>query len=170
MPSLKPRIRARISPYNHNRLTLLVRQGRHSQAQIVDKALTHYFRSNEEDLRDDAFLRRLDLMTRHDLRHSQDLRVLTEGFTLFLRYFLTVMPRVKDAHKGARAAEGTGHFNVFIERLADQMKGGGYTFKNALKDVLTTDSDFFTREEIMAFKRHEDIPVNDEAEVIHAAE
>ena len=170
MPSLKPRIRARISPYNHNRLILLSQQGRHSQAQIVDKALTLYFRSSEEDVRDNAFLRRLDLMTRHDLRHTQDLRVLTEGFTLFIRYFLTVMPRVKDADRGCRAAEGTQHFNVFIERLAEQMQGGGYTFKNALKDVLTTDSDFFTREEIMAFKQHENVAVNDGMEVVDAAE
>ncbi|WP_017930647.1 hypothetical protein [Robiginitomaculum antarcticum] len=170
MPSVKPRIRARISPYNHNRLTLLTRQSRHSQAQIVDKALTHYFRSNEDDVRDEAFLRRLDLMTRHDLRHSQDLRVLTEGFTLFMRYFLTVMPRVNDADRGSRASEGTQHFNVFVDRLADQMKGGGYTFKNALKDVLTTDNDFFTREEISRMKKHQTIAVNDGAEVVDAAE
>jgi len=170
MASDRPRIRARISPFNHNRLILLARSGRHSQAQIVDKALTLYFRSNEEDARDDAFLRRLDLMTRHDYRHSQDLRVLSEGFTLFVRYFLTVMPRVKDADRGSRAAEGTQHFNVFIERLAEQMKGGGYTFKNALKDVLTTDEDFFTREELMALKNHDSIAVNDGVELIDAAE
>lgn len=170
MPSLKPRIRARISPYNHNRLLLLANQGRHSQAQIVDKALTHYFRSNQEDVRDEAFLRRLDLMTRHDFRHTQDLRLLTEGFTLFIRYFLTVMPRVNDSDRGARASEGTQHFNVFIDRLAEQMKGGGYTIKNALKDVLTTDDDFFTREEIARLKKHEKIAVNDEREVVDAAE
>ena len=97
-------------------------------------------------------------MTRHDFRHSQDLRLLTESFTLFIRYFLTVMPRVRDADRGARAAVGATHFNVFVERLAEQMKGGGATFKNALQDVLVTDKDFFTAEEIERLKTFDDIP------------
>jgi len=158
MPSFKPRIRARISPYNHNRLTLLVRQGSRTQAGIVDRALTLYFRNNEEDIRDEAILRRLDLMTRHDFRHSQDLRLLTESFTLFIRYFLTVMPRVRDADRGAKAADGVTHFNVFVERLAEQMKAGGSTFKNALHDVLTTDKGFFTAEEIVRLKTLDAVP------------
>ncbi len=100
MPSLKPRVRARISPYNHNRLTLLVRQGSRTQAGIIDRALTLYFRNNEEDIRDEAITRRLDLMTRHDFRHSQDLRLLTESFTLFIRYFhLIVMTIARARYK-----------------------------------------------------------------------
>ncbi|MBL4869518.1 MAG: hypothetical protein JKX72_01055 [Robiginitomaculum sp.] len=170
MPSLNPRVRARISPYNHNRLTLLVRQGSRSQAGIIDRALTLYFRNNEEDIRDEAITRRLDLMTRHDFRHSQDLRLLTESFTLFIRYFLTVMPRVRDADRGVKAADGVAHFNVFVERLAEQMKGGGATFKNALQDVLVTDKDFFTAEEIVRLKKFDEVSDKAKAKKIKGEE
>ena len=47
-----------------------------------------------------------------------------------------------------RAAKGVAHFNDFMTELSARMKGGGQNVKNALRDVLTTDSDYFSRAEL----------------------
>ena len=152
MATDKPRIRPRISAHNHERLWLAVRRGCRSQSEIVDKALSLYFRTREEDERDAAFLRRLDLMTRHDHRHSRDLAVLQEAFALFVQYFFTVMPSINPDESKVRAAAGANHFQNFLDELSGRMRGGGRTIKNALEDVLVTDVDFFTQEELERLK------------------
>lgn len=161
MPSQKPRIRVRISSVNHIRLLTEVDHGRLSQAEIVDRALSRYFYETENDVRDASLLNRLTLMSRHDARLTRDLALVHETLALFVQYFFTVMPSLDPEESGARAAQGAGHFQHFLDELSVRMKGGGKTIKNALEDVLTTDADFFTREELARLKGLDDKASNE---------
>lgn len=158
MASLNPRIRTRLTPHNYDRLTVAVKRGSRSQAEIINRALTRYFREDENNARDAAILRRLDLMTRHDHRHTRDLNLALETISLFVHYFFTVMPEVSQVDQEARAALGVSHFNGFLDELTARMRGGGKTIKNALEDVLVTDTDFFTAEEIERLKSFDQVP------------
>ncbi len=165
MPSIKPRIRLRLSSHNYTQLELVSRRGSRSRSEITDRALTMYFRKGEDSAEKEALYKRLDLMTRHDFRHSQDLRLLIEAFTVFVHYFLTVMPEINEADKEARAARGVSNFNKFLERLGEHMNAGGRTIKNALQDVLTTDADYFTSEELERLKRFDKASKKKKAEL-----
>lgn len=155
MATTKPRIRPRISAHNHEKLLLAACRGCRSQSEIVDRGLSLYFQTTEEDERDAVFLRRLDLMTRHDHRHSRDLALVHETLALFIQYFFTVMPPIAPDETQVRAAQGATHFQNFLDELSGRIKGGGKTIKNALEDVLTTDEDFFTAEELERLKGFE---------------
>ena len=152
MATSKPRIRPRISALNHEKLLLAVRRGCRSQSEIVDRGLSLYFRTTEEDERDAVFLRRLDLMTRHDHRHGRDIALIQETLALFIQYFFTVMPPMAPDEAQVRAAQGAIHFQHFLDELSARIQSGGKTIKNALDDVLTTDADFFTAEELERLK------------------
>ena len=161
MPSQKPRIRVRISSVNHIRLLTEVDHGRLSQAEIVDRALSRYFYETENEVRDASLLNRLTLMSRHDARLTRDLALVHETLALFVQYFFTVMPSIDPEDSRVRAAQGAGHFQHFLDELSVRMKGGGKTIKNALEDVLTTDKDFFTQEELARLKSLDDQASNE---------
>ena len=62
------------------------------------------------------------------------------------------MPSIAPDETQIRAAQGAAHFQNFLDELSGRIKGGGKTIKNALDDVLTTDEDFFTAEELERLK------------------
>jgi len=95
-----------------------------SVPKILDEALRAYFDGEVQDSRNTALLQRLELMSRHDHRQSRDIAIVQEALALFVQYFFTITP---------------------------DMKGGGRNIKNALQDVLVTDADFFTAEELERF-------------------
>ena len=148
MTVYRPRIRPRISADNYRRLHDAADRPGDSLSGIVDKALCSYFSYERDDRRDARLIRRLDLMTRHDYRHSRDLNMLTEAFSLFLRYFFSLAPDIKVSEQKRREAKGALHFNNFVDQLKAQIKFDGRTMKLALADVLATEDQYFTKEEL----------------------
>ncbi|MBL4854397.1 MAG: hypothetical protein JKY25_09185 [Robiginitomaculum sp.] len=144
----RPRIRPRISAANYLRLHDAAKKPDASLSLIVDKALSSYFSYERDDRRDAKLIRRLDLMTRHDYRHSRDLNMLTEAFSLFLRYFFSLAPDIKEGEQDRRQAKGALHFNNFVDQLKTQMKLDGRIMKLALADVMATEDQYFTKEEL----------------------
>lgn len=144
----RPRIRPRISAENHMRLHDAAKKPDASLSLIVDKALSSYFSYERDDRRDAKLIRRLDLMTRHDYRHSRDLNMLTEAFSLFLRYFFSLAPDIRESEQDRRQAKGALHFNNFVDQLKTQMKLDGRIMKLALSDVMATEDQYFTKEEL----------------------
>ncbi len=92
-------------------------------------------------------------MARHDARHTRDLNLATETFSLFVLYYLTMTPELQDDDKQDLADEGVLKFKLFVNRLGGYMKGGGRTLFRALEDIMVGDEDFFTKEEIERFAR-----------------
>jgi len=148
MSDMRPRIRSRLSEDIHERLILRAERPDMSVPKILDEALRAYFDGQVHETRNAALLSRLELMSRHDHRQAKDIAVVQEALALFVQYFFTVMPDLLPADKNMRAAKGVGHFNDYMTELSLRMKGGGKNVKNALKDVLATDSDFFSQEDL----------------------
>ena len=151
MSDYRPRIRSRLSQDVHERLMVRAARPDMSVPKILDEALRGYFDGKVHENRNTALLRRLELMSRHDHRQTRDIAVIQEALALFVQYFFTVMPDLLPGDKDARAAKGVAHFNDYLAELSSRMEGGGRNVKNALEDVLVTDTDFFTTEEIERF-------------------
>lgn len=151
MSDYRPRIRSRLSADIHERLILRAERPDMSVPKILDEALRAYFDGQVQDGRNTALLQRLELMSRHDHRQSRDIAIVQEALALFVQYFFTIMPDMVPADQDIRAAKGVAHFNDYLTELTARMKGGGKNIKNALQDVLVTDADFFTAEELERF-------------------
>ena len=115
---------------------------------MINDALTACFTFEHDDQRDARILEKLEMMIRHNHRHSRDLNLHSETFALFLHFYFTMAPQISAADSEVRAARGVGLMNQFIDQLGAKMKMGGKTFKQALSDVLVSDQDFFRLEEI----------------------
>lgn len=153
MDALTHRLRVRLSPSNFDKLSDAARKPKESRSLIIDRALKAYFSYELEDKRDANIIARLDLLSRHDARHTRDLNLVTETMSLFVLYYLTMTPEIQDADKQALADEGVLKFKLFVNRLGGYMKGGGRTLFRALEDILVGDEDFFTKEEIERFAK-----------------
>ena len=159
MPSTKPRIWSYIDPINHARLKALAKRPGSNESQIVNDALTAFFMGEHEVKRDAALIRRLDRMTRQAESLNRSQVITAEAFALFVRYFLTVIPPVPDADKRAAQAQGAARFERFIESLQTVLADGETVIFAALQDVMSDESAFFTKDELM--RLHETPPAPD---------
>ena len=148
MDKLSRRVRGRINEENYKSLMAASRRKNNSQSKELNAALSNFYSHEKDDGRDARLLERLDMIIRHNHRHSRDMNFLTEILALFLQYFFTMAPNQNAADQDIRAARGVTFLNEFIDQLGLKMKSGGKTFKRALKDVLVTDEDFFKLDEI----------------------
>ncbi len=153
MTDHRPRIRSRISQENYDRLMAACRKPNMSLPIILDQCLSAFFSFELDDKRDANILKRLDLMTRHDNRHSRDITLVLEIFALYLQYFFTVMPDVKKADEDAKAASGVANFNNFVDLLGGRVKNNGRTFNKTLTDTLVSQDEFFTFDELALLKQ-----------------
>ena len=153
MSDNRPRIRSRISQENYDRLMAVCRKPNMSVPVVLDLCLSAYFSFELDDKRDANILKRLDLMTRHDNRHSRDITLVLEIFALYLQYFFTVMPDVKKADEDAKAASGVANFNNFVNLLGGRVKNNGRTFNKTLTDTLVSQDEFFTFDELALLKQ-----------------
>lgn len=151
--NLTSRIRARISPENAALLDVRARATGKSNSRVINDALTACFTFEHDDQRDARILEKLEMMIRHNHRHSRDLNLHSETFALFLHFYFTMAPQISKADSEVRAARGVGLMNQFIDQLGAKMKMGGKTFKQALSDVLVSDQDFFRLEEIQLLEK-----------------
>lgn len=158
---LSRRIRGRITEENWKFLTAASKRTGSSQSKEINAALACYYSHERDDRRDSDIYDRLDLMLRHNHRHSRDMNLITEILSLFLQYFFTMAPNQNAGDNDIRAVMGVKLLNQFIDQLGLKMKSGGKTFKNALEDVLVTDDDFFKLEEVAlltALKKQKSAP------------
>jgi len=147
-PKLTRRVRGRITEENWKHLENASKRKGKSQSKEINAALGCYYSHERDDRRDNDIYERLDLMLRHNHRHSRDLNLISETLSLFIQYFFTMAPNQNAGEVDVRMAMGVKLLNQFIDQLGLKMKNGGKTFKNALEDVLVTDEDFFKLEEI----------------------
>ena len=141
--NLTSRIRARISPENAALLDVRARALGRSKSRVINDALKASFTFEHDDQRDARIIEKLEMMIRHNHRHSRDLNLHSETFALFLHFYFTMAPQISAVDRDVRAARGVGLMNQFIDQLGAKMRQGGKTFKHALSDVLVSDQDFF---------------------------
>ncbi len=151
--NLTSRIRARISPENAALLEVRARALGRSKSRVINDALKASFTFEHDDQRDARIIEKLEMMIRHNHRHSRDLNLHSETFALFLHFYFTMAPQISAVDRDVRAARGVGLMNQFIDQLGAKMRQGGKTFKHALSDVLVSDQDFFRLDEIELLKQ-----------------
>ena len=163
MPSTKPRLYFYADTDNHVRLTALSKKPGLSNSSIINDALAAFFAGEHEVKRDAALIRRLDRMTRQSEVLQRNQIISAEAFALFVRYFLTVIPPVPEADKASASAQGASRFERFIESLQTVLADGDPVLFNALDDIMTDESAFFTKDELM--RLHEAAPDREPAHV-----
>src|SRR3546814_6579072 len=80
-------------------------------------------------------------LTRQCERLGRDQTICVETLALFVRYHLTVVPPVAEAHAEAARAQGRARFEQFIEQLARHLQRGRH-MREAIDELIPAEDAF----------------------------
>lgn len=95
-----------------------------SRSAVVEAAVASFLSPDAQDMREAAFTRRLDRLSRQTARLERDLRLTADTLALFIRHWLTITPPLpSDAHAIAQV-KGKERFEGFVETLGMRLQQG----------------------------------------------
>lgn len=130
------------------------RHRRIGKSAAVVAALREYLSPDSADVREAALTRRLDRLSHQAEKIDHDLMILTEATAIYIRYYLSVVAPIPEAHQDAARAQGKARFQQFIDQLARHLQRGGSLVRD-LHDELHPDPDTY------AHAAAQDAPGND---------
>lgn len=124
-------------------IDLTARKSGTTKSSIVEAALMGHFSAEHGDLRDAVLIKRLDQMNRKMDVQVRNFMVMSESLALFIRYYLTVMPRLKEEEKLAARDLGNERFAVFIEQIRKNLLHQSDFIHDVIEDIPRNGPDFY---------------------------
>jgi len=121
------------------RVDALAAQRRLSRSVIVEAAVASYLSPDAQDMREAAFTRRLDRLSRQSARIERDLRITADTLALFVRFWLTITPPLVTEDQAGTQAKGRERFEGFVETLGQQLQSGHNFLREIPDDVIPSD-------------------------------
>ena len=106
-----------------------------SKSAIVEAAVASFLSGDTSDRLEAAMSRRLDKLGRQIDTLDEDLAVLGEAVSLFVRYWLTFTPVLPDAAQASGRAKWLERFEGFMQTLGKRLATGDRFLKELSRDV-----------------------------------
>lgn len=106
------------------RLNELAERRKLPRSAIVEAAVASFLSPDAADMREAAFTRRLDRLSRQVARIERDLRVTADTLALFVRFWLTVTPPLPADAQAAAQIKGRERYEGFVETLGKRLQKG----------------------------------------------
>ena len=112
---MKTRLNIYLSPGQHEEIAALAAKRRVSKSSVIEAAIASLLSPDSVDMREAAFVRRLD-------RHTRQLERLERA--LFVRFWLAVTPPLPESAQAAAKAKGAERYRDFVETLGRRLQRG----------------------------------------------
>lgn len=106
-----------------------------SKSAIVEAAVASFLSGDTADRLEAAMSRRLDKLGREILALDEDLAVLGEAVSLFIRIWLSSTPPLPESAQAAARAKGAERFEGFMQMLGKRLATGDRFLKELSRDV-----------------------------------
>ena len=106
-----------------------------SKSAIVEAAVASFLSGDTSDRLEAAMSRRLDKLGRQIDTLDEDLAVLGETVSLFIRIWLASTPPLPESAQAAARAKGAERFEVFMQMLGKRLASGDGFLKELSRDV-----------------------------------
>lgn len=106
-----------------------------SQSAIVDAAVASFLSGDTSDRLEAAMSRRLDKIGREIHALDEDLAVLGETLSLFIRIWLSSTPTLPESAQAAARAKGAERFEGFMQSLGLRLATGDRFLKELSRDA-----------------------------------
>lgn len=106
-----------------------------SKSAVIEAAVASFLSADASERLEAVFARRMDRIGRQIEGMDEDLAILGETLSLFIRFWMTITPPLPDsAHPSARA-KGTERFEGFLQTLGRRLATGDRFLKELSRDV-----------------------------------
>ncbi|MCR6629210.1 MAG: ribbon-helix-helix domain-containing protein [Magnetospirillum sp.] len=107
-----------------------------SKSAVVEAAVASFLSADASERLEAVFARRMDRLGRQVTGLDEDLAILGETLSLFIRFWLSATPPLPESAQASARAKGTERFERFIEALGRRLATGDRFLKDLPRDVL----------------------------------
>lgn len=111
-----------------------------SKSAIVEASVASFLSDDAADRMEAAMSRRLDRIGRQIDGLDEDLALLGETLSLFIRFWLTVTPPLSESAQSSARAKGAERFDGFMQSLGRRLATGDRFLKELSRDILPSES------------------------------
>lgn len=131
----RTRMNVYFDPALLKQLDALAMRRKVSKSAIVEAAVASFLSGDASEKLEAAMSRRLDRLGRQIDGLDEDLAVLGEAVSLFVRYWLTFTPVLPEAAQASGRAKGLERFEGFMQALGKRLATGDRFLKELSRDV-----------------------------------
>lgn len=131
----KTRMNVYFDPALLKKIDALAARRNISKSAVVEAAVTSFLSADASERLEAALSRRMDKFGRQIDGLDEDLAILGETVSLFIRFWLTVTPPLTEAAQAAARAKGTERFEGFLQTLGRRLATGDRFLKELSRDV-----------------------------------
>ena len=106
-----------------------------SKSAVIEAAVASFLSADASERLEAVFARRMDRIGRQIDGLDEDLAILGETLSLFIRFWLTITPPLSDSAQASARAKGAERFESFLQTLGRRLATGDRFLKKLSRDV-----------------------------------
>lgn len=106
-----------------------------ARSAVIEAAVASFLSPDAQDMREAAFTRRLDRLSRQTARLERDLRVTADTLALYVRFWLTITPPLAPEDQATAQIKGRERFESFVQTLGRRLQQGNSFLSEIPEDV-----------------------------------
>jgi hypothetical protein len=106
-----------------------------SKSAVIEAAVASFLSADASERLEAVFARRMDRIGRQIDGLDEDLAIVGETLSLFIRFWLTITPPLPDSAQAAARAKGTERFEGFLQTLGRRLATGDRFLKDLSRDI-----------------------------------
>ncbi len=106
-----------------------------SKSAIIEAAVASFLSGDTTEKMEAALSRRMDRLGRQVDTLDEDLAILGETLSMFIRFWLTITPPLPESARASARAKGMERFDGFMQTLGRRLASGDRFLKELSRDV-----------------------------------
>jgi hypothetical protein len=131
----KTRMNVYFDPALLKKIEALATRRNVSKSAVIEAAVASFLSADASERLEAALSRRMDKLGRQIDALDEDLAILGETVSLFIRFWLTVTPPLPEAAQASARAKGAERFDGFLQLLGRRLATGDRFLKELSRDV-----------------------------------
>lgn len=106
-----------------------------SKSAVIEAAVASFLSADASERLEAVFARRMDRIGRQIDGLDEDLAIVGETLSLFIRFCLTITPPLPDSAQASARAKGAERFESFLQTLGRRLAAGDRFLKELSRDI-----------------------------------
>ncbi|HVI50799.1 MAG TPA: CopG family transcriptional regulator [Candidatus Sulfotelmatobacter sp.] len=106
-----------------------------SKSAVIEAAVASFLSADASERLEAVFARRMDRIGRQIDGMDEDIAILGETLSLFIRFWMIVTPPLPDSAQASAKAKGTERFDGFLQSLGRKLATGDRFLKDLSRDI-----------------------------------
>jgi predicted transcriptional regulator len=106
-----------------------------SKSAVIEAAVASFLSADASERLEAVFARRMDRIGRQIDGLDEDIAIVGETLSLFIRFWLTITPPLPDSAQASARAKGAERFEGFLQTLGRRLAAGDRFLKELSRDI-----------------------------------